>query len=47
METTMRHIATILLTLLMTTFLSLGFYGLFQHASKQLSGSHTTVQRGR
>ncbi|WP_281418410.1 hypothetical protein [Rhizobium leguminosarum] len=43
----MRHIANILLTLLMTTFLGLGFYGLFQHASKQLSGSHASIQRVR
>lgn len=43
----MRHIANILLTVLMTTFLGLGFYGLFQHASKQLSSAHLTVQRER
>ncbi len=43
----MRHIATILLTVLMATFLSLGFYGLFQHASKQLSGSHATIRWGQ
>ncbi|MDH6273619.1 hypothetical protein M2311_003709 [Rhizobium leguminosarum] len=47
METMMRHIATVLLTLLMATFLGFGFYGLFQHASRQLSGSHPSIQRVR
>ncbi|EJB02924.1 hypothetical protein Rleg9DRAFT_1739 [Rhizobium leguminosarum bv. trifolii WSM597] len=41
----MRYCTTVLLTVLMTTFLGLGFYGLFQHASKHLSGSHPTFHR--
>jgi hypothetical protein len=44
MEEAMRRISTMLLAVLMGTFLSLGFYGLFQHAANTLSAS---IERGR
>ncbi|MBX5268589.1 hypothetical protein HJB99_07840 [Rhizobium sp. NLR17b] len=47
MDIVMHHIATIFLTVLMVIFLSLGFYGLVQHASKQISGSHPTLHQVR
>ncbi len=43
----MRRISTALLTVLMAVFLSLGFYGLFQHVSKQWAGSTAVFQRVR
>jgi hypothetical protein len=45
METTMRHVPTALMMLLMFVFLGLGFYGLAQHVSKQVFGHRSSIEQ--
>jgi hypothetical protein len=47
METAMRFAPHVLLAILVWSFLGLGFFGLYQQVTKQIYGSHTSIEEVR